>query len=76
MRGRDLLAPLCVGALAVICCAGLPAVLAVLSGVTVVGLLGGGVALAVLAGCAVSLVGRGRRRRASALPSSRPRTGA
>jgi hypothetical protein len=72
MRGRNLLAPLGVGALAVICCAGLPAVLALLSGVAVVGLLGGGVALALLAGCAGAFVVRERRRRACApAPSQR-----
>lgn len=76
MRPRDLLATAGLGAVAVICCAGLPAVLALLGGVTVVGLLGGGVVLALLAGCAGAFVARARRRRACAVPPSRPRTGA
>jgi hypothetical protein len=76
MRSRDLLAALGVGTLAVICCARLPALLALLGGVTVVGLLGGGVALAVLAGSAGAFVLRARGRRACAPPPPRPRMGA
>jgi hypothetical protein len=62
MRGRDTLGVLGIGVLAVICCAGLPTVLAFAGGLTVVGLLGGGLAAAVL-GCAAMVVARTRGRR-------------
>lgn len=55
-----------VGVLAVICCAGLPAIAAVLGGITIAGVLGvtgGLLALAALAGAALLAV-RARRRRA------------
>ncbi len=76
MRARELLATVGVGTLAVVCCAGLPALLALVGGATVVGLLGGGVVLAVLAGCAGVLVVRARRRRGCLVDPSRPGTGA
>ena len=53
------------GALAVICCAGLPAIGALLGGITiaaVIGVAGGVLALAALCGGAIVLV-RARRRR-------------
>lgn len=57
------------GVLAVICCAGLPAVLAFAGGLTVVGLLGGGLAAAVV-GFAAMVVARARGRRDCADRSS------
>jgi hypothetical protein len=61
------------GAFAVICCAGLPAIGALIGGVTIAGLLGvtGAVlALAALGGGAIVLL-RARRRRRSCPPSAR-----
>lgn len=52
------------GALAVVCCAALPAVLAFLGGATLTGLLGGGLLLVVLTGAGAALLFRGRRGRA------------
>ena len=75
-RARGLLATVGAGAFAVVCCAGVPAVLALLGGVTVLGLLGGGVALVLLAGGAGAFIIRARRRRACAVPPSRPGRGA
>ncbi len=63
MRGRETLAVFGVGAFAVACCAGIPAVLAFVGGVTLVGLLGGGLLAIVLVGCAALVVVRVRRRR-------------
>jgi hypothetical protein len=60
------------GALAVICCAGLPAIGALIGGVTiagVVGVAGGVLALAALGGGAIVLL-RARRRRRSCPPSA------
>ncbi len=62
MRGRDAFGTLGIGVLAAIRCAGLPAVLAFAGGLTVVGLLGGGLAAAVVGFAAVvALRARGRR---------------
>ncbi len=72
MRSRELLVGVGVGAVAVACCAGLPAVLALVAGATVVGLLGAGVGLAVLVGCAGAFVVWTRRRRADAMAPSQP----
>jgi hypothetical protein len=63
MRGRDALGVLGVGGFAVVCCAGLPAVLAFAGGVTVVGYLGGGLLAAVVVGFAAMVLVRARRRR-------------
>lgn len=63
MRGRETLAVFGVGAFAVVCCAGLPAVLAFVGGVTLVGWFSGGLLAAVLMGCAAMIVVRARRRR-------------
>ncbi len=76
MRAHELLATVGVGALAVTCCAVLPAVLAIVGGVTAVELLGGGVVIAALAGCAGVFVVRARRRRGCLVARSRPGTGA
>jgi hypothetical protein len=60
------------GAFAVACCAGLPAIGALIGGITIAGVLGvaGGVlVLAALGGGAVLLV-RARRRRSSCPPSA------
>jgi hypothetical protein len=76
MRSRGLLAALGVGTLAVICCARLRALLALLGGVGVVGLPGGGVSLAALGASAGAFVAWARRRRACALPPARARMGA
>jgi hypothetical protein len=70
MGGRDTVGVLEIGVLAVVCCAGLPVVLAFAGGLTVVGLLGGGLAAAGV-GCAAMVVGRARGRRDSAGRSSR-----
>jgi hypothetical protein len=59
MRGRDAFGTLGIGVLAVICCAGLPAVLAFAGGLTVVGLLGGGLAAAVVGFAAMVVARRG-----------------
>jgi len=62
MRGRDTVGVLGIGVLAVVCCAGLPTVLAFAGGLTVVGLLGGGLAAAGLGFAAVIVVrAQGRR---------------
>jgi hypothetical protein len=74
MRARDVLPAVAAGAFAVICCAGLPAVLALVGGATALGLLGGGGSVALLAGGAGAFVVRARRRRACAVPPSRPRS--
>jgi hypothetical protein len=63
MRGRETLAVFGVGAFGVACCAGVPAVLAFVGGVTLVGLLGGGLLAILLMGCAALIVVRVRRRR-------------
>jgi len=69
MRGRDTVGVLGIGVLAVVCCAGLPTVLAFAGGLTVVGLLGGGLAAAVV-GFAAVIVARTRGRRDCAGRSS------
>jgi hypothetical protein len=82
IRARNVVPPVGVGAFAVICCAGLPAVpavpamLALAGGATVPGLLGGGVAFVLLAGDVGVFVVRARRRRVCAVAPSRPRRGA
>jgi hypothetical protein len=63
MRGRETLGVLGIGALAIFCCAGLPGLLALLGGLTVVGLLGGGLLAALLVGCAALVAVRARRHR-------------
>ncbi|MGI8427901.1 MAG: hypothetical protein ACR2OB_01015 [Solirubrobacteraceae bacterium] len=68
MHGRETLAVVGVGAVAVVCCAGVPAVLAFVGGVTLVGLLGGGLLAIVLIGCAALLMVRSRRRRCVTVP--------
>jgi hypothetical protein len=58
------------GAFAVVCCAGLPAIGAIVGGITVaavVGFTGGGLVLAAVIGAAALLV-RARRRRGSCPP--------
>lgn len=76
MRARETLGALGIGAFAVVCCAGLPAVLALVGGVTVVGLLGGGLVAAVaLVACVAMLVVRARRRRDCVAPPSDRRVG-
>jgi hypothetical protein len=74
MRSRDTFGVLGVGAFAVVCCAGLPAVLAFLGGASAVGLLGGGLLAAVLVGVAASLAIRVRRRRAAGTPDRKAET--
>jgi hypothetical protein len=74
-RAKDstVLAPLAVGAVAIVCCAGLPALATVFAGLTLATILGvgGGLAalIAVIAGTIAIL--RARRRR-SCLPTQRP----
>ena len=75
MRGRETLAVFGAGAFAVVCCAGIPAVLALAGAVTVVGLLGGGLLAIVLMGC-VALIGVRARRRRDYLQVSQRRTDA
>jgi hypothetical protein len=58
MRGREMLGVFGVGAFAVVCCAGVPTVLAFVGGVTLVGLLGGGLLAMVFMGCAALIVAR------------------
>jgi mannitol-specific phosphotransferase system IIBC component len=72
MSGRDMLGILGMGALAVVCCGGIPAVSAFAGGVTVVGLLGG-VLLAAVVGCAIvaMIVVHARGRHVWAYRSSR-----
>jgi hypothetical protein len=70
MRGRDSLGILGMGVLAVICCARLPAVLAFAGSLTVVGLLGGGLTVAVV-GFAAMVMLRTRDRRGCADRASR-----
>jgi hypothetical protein len=70
MRGRDALGALGIGALAIGCGSGAPAVLAFVGGVTLVGWLGGGVAAAVVASAAATVL-RARGRRDCADRSSR-----
>lgn len=76
MDGREpgpALGVVAAGALVVACCAGLPAISALIGGITIAGVIGvaGGVlALSALGGGAVLLV-RARRRRGSCRPSAR-----
>ena len=67
-RGREMLGAFWFGVLAVVCCAGLPAVLAFAGGLTVVGLVGG-VLAATVVGCAAVIVLRARSRRERRAPS-------
>lgn len=62
MQGHDVFGLLGVGGVAVVCCAGLPAIVGFAGGVTLVGLLGGFL-LAAVAGLAVMIVVRARGRR-------------
>jgi hypothetical protein len=62
MRGREALGVLGIGGLAVVCCAGLPAIVAIAGGVTLFGLLGGFL-LAAGVGSAAMIVVRARGRR-------------
>jgi hypothetical protein len=71
IRGRADVPVLGIGAavIGVICCAGLPAITALIGGITiaaVVGVAGGGLALAAIATGAVRLIRARRRRNASA----------
>ncbi len=70
MRGRDALGVLGIAGVAVVCCAGLPAVVAFAGGVTLVGLLGGFL-LAVAVGSVAMIVVRARGRRNCASRFSR-----
>jgi hypothetical protein len=77
MRGRvdGPLLGLAAGAFAVVCCAGLPAIGALMGGITIAGLIGVGagvLALAALLGAA-ALEARARRRRGACPPPARGR---
>ena len=63
MRSRDLLGPLGLGAVAVFCCATLPAAAAVVGGTALVAIFAGSVAVFAGAAAVVGLVAARRRRR-------------
>ena len=67
------LAPLAVGAVAIVCCAGLPAIAAVFAGLTLATILGvgGGLAALIAAVAGTVMILRARRRR-SCPPSQSP----
>ena len=67
------LAPLAVGAVAIVCCAGLPALAAVFAGLTLATILGvgGGLVALILAVAGTIAILRARRRR-SCSPTQRP----
>jgi hypothetical protein len=74
-RAKDstVLAPLAVGAVAIVCCAGLPALATVFAGLTLATILGvgGGLAALIAAIAGTIAILRARRRR-SCLPTQRP----
>ena len=75
-RAKDtgtVLAPLAVGAVAIVCCAGLPALAAVFAGSTLATILGvgGGLVALIAAGAGTVMILRARRRR-SCLPTQTP----
>ena len=74
-RAKDtttVLAPLAVGAVAIVCCAGLPALAAVFAGLTLATILGvGGGLVALIAAAGTVMILRARRRR-SCPPTQRP----
>jgi hypothetical protein len=75
-RGKDtstVLAPLALGAVAVVCCAGLPALAAVFAGLTLATILGvGGGLVALIAAVAGTITIVRARRRRSCPPTQRP----
>jgi hypothetical protein len=67
------LAPLAVGAVAIVCCAGLPALAAVFAGLTLAVILGvGGALVALIAAVAGTVTILRARRRRSCPPTQRP----
>jgi len=67
------LAPLAVGAVAIVCCAGLPAIAAVFAGLTLATILGvGGGLVALIAAVAGTVMILRARRRRSCPPTQRP----
>jgi hypothetical protein len=67
------LAPLAVGAVAIVCCAGLPALAAVFAGLTLATILGvGGGLVALIAAVAGTIAILRARRRRSYPPTQRP----
>ena len=64
MRRNDAPGVLGIGALAVVCCAALPAAVAFAGGLTVVALLGGGLGVCLAVGATAALIVRARRRHA------------
>jgi hypothetical protein len=74
MRSRDLLGPLGFGAVAVLCRATLPAVVAVIGGTALVAIFAGSAAVFAGAAAVVLLVAARRRRRAGS-PAKPPEVG-
>jgi hypothetical protein len=67
------LAPLAVGAVATVCCAGLPAIAGVFAGLTLAAILGiGGAIVALIAAVAGTVAILRARRRRSCPPTQRP----
>ncbi len=64
MRGSGAAGVVGVGALAVVCCAALPAVVAFAGGLTLAALLGGGLGVCLTVGATAALIVRARRRHA------------